>query len=133
MRRIYALSLLSFAIGGHALAAAETCTSYLTAQREKMLVAAMACEGTPTQQQSVRPQVARERNGDKVMSFGECSEPLSVAKSDDIFRGCVRTHLCAAQTYTCAISSTTAHSTVKECGQAMTACQVTDPIPATPP
>ena len=133
MRCIRLLPLLCLALGSPAFAASETCTSYLTAQREKMLAAAMACEGTPTQQQSVRPQAERERNGDKVMSFSECSEPLSIAKADDIFRGCVRTHLCAAQTYTCAINNSTARSTIKECGQAMTACQVTDPIPATPP
>ena len=133
MRRLCLVALSSLLIGGQAVAAGETCTSYLTAQREKMLAAATACEGTPTQQQSVRPQAERERNGDKVMSFAECSEPVAVAKADDIFRGCVRTHLCAAQTYTCAINSTTAHSTIKECGKAMTACQVTDPIPATPP
>src|SRR4051812_10384121 len=67
MRCICLVALSCLAAGGQVLAAGETCTSYLTTQREKMLVAAMACEGTPTQQQSVRPQAERERNGDKVM------------------------------------------------------------------
>ena len=110
-------------------AASETCTSYLAGQRDKMAAAVTACEGTPSQQQSVRLQAEKARNGDKAMSFEECSRPLSVAKADDVFRECVRAHLCAAQTYTCAINRTTVRSTVPECGQATTACKVTDPIP----
>jgi hypothetical protein len=134
MRRIAAV-LLSAIFAAPVLAAmgaaapAETCTSYLTAQREKMLEAAMACEGTPTQVQSARSQADAERQGQKLMPFAQCSQPISINKSDDLFRECVRTHLCAAQTYSCAIGHTTARSTVQECGQATTTCKVTDPIP----
>jgi hypothetical protein len=111
------------------MAEGETCTSYLSGQREKMMQAALACEGTLGQKQSARSQVEAERNGDKLMTFGDCSRPLSIVKSADLFGECVRTHLCAAQTYACAIARTTARSTVQECGQATTACKVTDPIP----
>ena len=117
-------------LSGQALAAApETCTSYLTGQREKMIQAALACEGTLEQQKSVRSQAEAERNGEKLMTFGDCSRPLSVTKSADLFGECVRTHLCAAQTYACAIARSNAHSSVKECGQATDACRITDPIP----
>ena len=108
---------------------AETCTSYLTSQREKMLQSALTCEGTAGETQSARPQVEAERDGQKLMTFAECSRPVSVAGGKDLFLECVRTHLCAAQTYSCAISRTNAHSTVQECGQATTACKITDPIP----
>jgi len=110
-------------------AAAETCTSYLTSQREKMLQSALACEGTTGEMQSARPQVEAERDGQKLMTFAECSRPVSVAGGKDLFGECVRTHLCAAQAYSCAIHRTTAQSSVKECGQATTTCKVTDPIP----
>jgi hypothetical protein len=110
-------------------AAPETCTSYLTAQREKMIAAALACEATPEQQRSVRSQAEAERNGEKLMTFNDCSRPVNVVKPEDLFRECVRTHLCAAQTYACAIARTNAHSTVKECGAATTACKISDPIP----
>ena len=129
MRRLAAVLLSAVFIAPCAAVPAETCTSYLTAQREKMLEAAMACEGTPTQVQSARSQADAERQGQKLMPFGQCSQPISVNKSDDLFRECVRTHLCAAQTYSCAIGHTTARSTVQECGQATTTCKVTDPIP----
>ena len=109
--------------------AAETCTSYLTSQREKMLESALACEGTAGEVQSARPQVEAERDGQKLMTFAECSRPVSVAGGKDLFGECVRTHLCAAQTYSCAIGRSNAHSTVQECGQATTACKITDPIP----
>ena len=109
--------------------AAETCTSYLTAQREKMIEAAIACEGTASQKQSVRSQALAERNGDKLMTFDDCSRPLALKKSGDLFGECVRTHLCAAQTYACAIARTTAHSSIKECGEATSTCKITDPIP----
>ena len=125
---VVALGLLMI-VPGQTLAAPETCTSYLTGQREKMIEAAIACEGTATQKQSVRSQAEAERNGDKLMTFGDCSRPLSVAKTTDLFGECVRTHLCAAQTYACAIARTNAASTVKECGAATTACKITDPIP----
>lgn len=128
MRFVLVLSF-AFAAIAEAHAAGETCTSYLTAQREKMIEAALACEGTPAQRSSVRPKAEAGRKGDKVMSFEECSQPLSVAKGDDLFKECVRTHICAAQAYTCAIKATTAHSTVAQCGQATTICKVTDPIP----
>lgn len=128
MRKIVVCLLI--ALPGYALAAApETCTSYLSGQREKMIQAALACEGTPTQKQSVRSQAEAERNGDKLMTFDDCSRPLSVRKTDDIFKECVRTHLCAAQTYACAIGRTNVHSTVKECGSATEVCKLTDPIP----
>ena len=109
--------------------AAETCTSYLSGQREKMLAAALACEGTAGEMLSARPQVEAERDGQKLLTFAECNRPVSVAGEEDLFRECVRTHLCAAQTYSCAIARTNAHSTVQECGQATTACKATDPIP----
>jgi hypothetical protein len=112
-----------------AAAAAETCTSYLTSQREKMLQAALACEGTAGEMQSARPQVEAERDGQKLMTFAECSRPVSVAGDKDPFSECVRTHLCAAQTYSCAIAHSNARSSVRECGQATTACKITDPIP----
>ena len=129
--RVLALSLVLagvFSLATQAIAA-ETCTSYLTAQREKMIQAAIACEGTPTQTKSVRSQAEAERNGEKLMTFGDCSRPLSISKSADVFGECVRTHLCAAQTYACAIARTTERSTVPECGAATTACKITDPIP----
>lgn len=109
--------------------AAETCTSYLTAQREKMIDAALACEGTATQKKSVRSQALAARNGDKLMTFDDCNRPLSVDRSGDVFDECVRTHLCAAQTYACAIARTNARSTVKQCGEATSTCKITDPIP----
>jgi hypothetical protein len=131
--RFVAAALLLMVLTGDAFAATaaapETCTSYLTAQREKMIAAALACEGTPTQQRSVRSQAEAERNGDKLLTFNDCSRPLNVVKPEDVFRECVRTHLCAAQTYACAIARTNARSTVKECGAATTACKLTDPIP----
>lgn len=125
--RLIALVLV-LAVPGQALAA-ETCTSYLKAQREKMIEAALACEGTPSQKQSVRSQAQAERDGDKLMTFSDCSRPLSVERSGDLFGECVRTHLCAAQTYACAIARTNEHSTVKQCGEATTTCKITDPIP----
>ncbi|MBI1212084.1 MAG: hypothetical protein GC190_11520 [Alphaproteobacteria bacterium] len=125
-----AIALCLFVVlTGQALAGSETCTSYLTGQREKMIEAALACEGTPSQTQMVRGQADAERNGEKLLTFSECSRPLSVVKSTDLFSECVRTHLCAAQTYACAIARTNVHSTVKECGNATQTCKVTDPIP----
>ena len=121
--------VLVLILPAQAVAAGETCTSYLTAQREKMIQAALACEGTPSQIQSARSQAEAERNGEKLMTFGDCSRPLSVSKSADLFGECVRTHLCAAQTYACSIARTSERSTVKECGAATTACKITDPIP----
>jgi hypothetical protein len=109
--------------------AAETCTSYLTAQREKMIEAALACEGTASQKQSVRSQAEAARNGEKLMTFDDCSRPLAMRRSADLFDACVRTHLCAAQTYACAIARTNAQSSIKECGAATSACKITDPIP----
>ena len=126
--RTFAVFLL-VVLSGQSWAAPETCTSYLTGQREKMIQAALACEGTLEQQKSVRSQADAERNGDKLMTFGDCSRPLTVTKTTDLFSECVRTHLCAAQTYACAIARTNAHSSVKECGQATDACRITDPIP----
>ena len=127
--RLAALVLVLASVLPGAATAAETCTSYLTAQREKMLEAALACEGTPTQKQSVRSQAQAERDGDKLMTYDDCSRPLEVNRSGDVFGECVRTHLCAAQTYACAIARTNARSTVKECGEATTTCKITDPIP----
>ena len=121
--------LLVLAMSSEAMAEGETCTSYLTGQREKMIAAALACEGTLAQKQSVRSQADAERDGEKLLTFAECSRPLSVARSGDLFPECVRTHLCAAQTYSCAIARTTARSSVPECGAATRACKVTDPIP----
>jgi hypothetical protein len=121
--------LLVLLLSGEAMAEGETCTSYLTAQREKMVAAALACEGTPSQIQSIRQQAEAERDGQKLLTFAECSRPLSIARSGDLFPECVRTHLCAAQTYTCALGRSTPRSTVLECGQATTACKLTDPIP----
>ena len=126
--RLVAISLL-LGLGTADAFAEETCTSYLTAQREKMVAAALACEGTPSQKQSIRQQADAEREGQKLLTYAECSRPLSVARSGDLYPECVRAHLCAAQTYTCAIGRSTAKSSVQECGQATTACKVTDPIP----
>jgi hypothetical protein len=128
MRAIVVLLVL-VVLSGEAVAEGETCTSYLTGQREKMIVAALACEGTLGQKQSVRSQAEAEREGQKLLTYAECSKPVAVQRAGDLFPECVRTHLCAAQTYTCALSRTTAKSSVPECGAAMTACKITDPIP----
>ncbi len=110
-------------------APAETCTSYLSAQREKMVAAALACEGTVSEKQSIQGQAAGARAGRKPYAFDECSQPIQANGTAQLFRDCVRAHICAAQTYTCALAHSNDHSNVKECGQATTACQVTDPIP----
>lgn len=120
---------LSAAWSHDAAATPETCTSYLTKQREKILEAALACEGTASEMQSARLQVGAERDGQKLMTYAECSRPVSAVGQAGLFRECMRAHLCAAQTYSCAIGRTDAHSSVKECGEATTACKITDPIP----
>ena len=109
--------------------AAETCTSYLTAQREKMFEAALACQGSLDDAHGVRSQVEAERSGQKLFTYPECSKPVSAVGQKDLFQECVRTHLCAAQTYACAIRRTTEPSSVQQCGQATIVCKLSDPIP----
>ena len=114
-------------VTARAVAAPETCTSYLTAQRDKMVAAALACGGGDPA--TIRSRAEAARAGEKLITFAECSRPVSVAGTEDLFHECVRTHLCAAQSYTCALGRATEHSSVKECGQATDTCKLTDPIP----
>ena len=131
MQKSFALLLAALAVVGNCgvAQAAETCTSYLTIQREKMLEAALACQGTLDDAHGVRSQVEAERSGQKLFSYPECNRPVSAAGQKDLFQECVRTHLCAAQTYACAVRRTTERSSVQECGQATTVCKLSDPIP----